>query len=411
MHTLPGFTSVPRTGVIYVTTKAHERGFTHEHPEWANLGQGAPEVGQLFAGEQRLTSIAVREDQCEYAPVAGMYELREQIARMYNALYRQGKASQYTAQNVAICSGGRLALTRIAAALGKIHLGHFIPDYTAYEELLNTFERFTPIPLPLSRDGFLPLSALELEEKIVSLGLQAVLLSNPSNPTGQVISGTELSDWLTVARKNACTCIFDEFYSHYVYNQSGPVSATQYIEDVNTDPVIILDGITKNWRYPGLRLSWTVGPVSVIESIASAGSFLDGGASHPLQSAMIPYFEPSIVLENQKVLQQTFMHKRDFTLQKLAGMGISVPTIPQGSFYCFANLQNLPAALRDGIAFFEAGLEQKVITVPGVFFDVNPGKRRNNARFTEFARISFGPSMPVLERGLAALEGVIAAHS
>ena len=51
------------------------------------------------------------------------------------------------------------------------------------------------------------------------------------------------------------------------------------------DPVIIVDGLTKNWRYPGWRISWTLGPKAVIEAIASAGSFLDGGANHPFQNA------------------------------------------------------------------------------------------------------------------------------
>jgi N-succinyldiaminopimelate aminotransferase len=45
---------------------------------------------------------------------------------------------------------------------------------------------------------------------------------------------------------------------------------------------VIFDGLTKNWRYPGWRVAWTLGPPkSVIDTIASAGSFLDGGGSRP----------------------------------------------------------------------------------------------------------------------------------
>ena len=57
--------------------------------------------------------------------------------------------------------------------------------------------------------------------------------------------------------------------------------ASKSIEDVDKDPVIIFDGLTKNWRYPGFRISWTVGPRKVIDAVASAGSFLDGGGSRP----------------------------------------------------------------------------------------------------------------------------------
>ncbi len=58
---------------------------------------------------------------------------------------------------------------------------------------------------------------------------------------------------------------------------------------------MILDGLTKNWRYPGWRVTWTVGPRRVIEALASAGSFLDGGGSRPLQRAAVPLLEPATV--------------------------------------------------------------------------------------------------------------------
>ena len=48
------------------------------------------------------------------------------------------------------------------------------------------------------------------------------------------------------------------------------------------------------------------------------------------------------------------------------------------------------------------------ITVPGVFFDVNPGKRRSNARYQHFVRLSFGPEMAQLERGLDGLARLVA---
>ena len=70
------------------------------------------------------------------------------------------------------------------------------------------------------------------------------------------------------------------------------MSAARYVDDVESDPVIIVDGLTKNWRYPGWRLSWTVGPSMVVEAIASPGSFLDGGANHPIQEQALKLLEP-----------------------------------------------------------------------------------------------------------------------
>ncbi|MCK5922521.1 MAG: hypothetical protein KAG66_16390, partial [Methylococcales bacterium] len=143
-------------------------------------------------------------------------------------------------------------------------------------------------------------------------------------------------------------------------------------------------------------------------TVASAGSFLDGGANHPFQQHVLPLLDPEYVRRDTAVTQRCFRQKRDYMLERLYGMGISVEAEPQGSFYVWANLADLPEPLNDGIRFFEAGLDENVITVPGVFFDVNPEKRRAYARYRRYSRISFGPDMPTLKRGLDSLERVIA---
>src|SRR5207302_11270121 len=126
--------------------------------------------------------------------------------------------------------------------------------------------------------------------------------------------------------------------SHYLYNhapgKSAPlVSAAAYVEDVESDPVIIVDGLTKNWRYPGLRISWTLGPKAVIEAIASAGSFLDGGANHPFQSTAATLLDPRLAHQETLAIQKHFGQKREFVLDRLKRMGITVDAEPAGAFY------------------------------------------------------------------------------
>lgn len=292
------FRSVPRTGVIFVTTEAQRRGFHGEATDWCNLGQGMPEAGPLEGAPPRVTQVDISLEDQEYAPVPGLWELRESVAGLYNQLFRRGMPTQYSAENVAISGGGRAALTRVAAALGHINMGHFLPDYTAYEELLDVFRLFAPIPILLEAERGYGFSVDELRKEVLGRGLSALLLSNPCNPTGKVVGGEELAGWTASARELDCTMIFDEFYSHYVWRpdlvaQGGISSAARYVEDVDRDPVVILDGLTKNWRYPGWRVTWTVGPRSVIDAVGSAGSFLDGGASRPLQRAAISLLDPA----------------------------------------------------------------------------------------------------------------------
>jgi hypothetical protein len=380
------FRPVPRTGVIYVMLEAARHGYDPRDPAWSNLGQGMPETGPLPGAPPRVDALTVDPADQEYAPIAGLPELREAVAALYNQLYRRGLPSQYTADNVAIAGGGRAALTRVAAALGHINLGHFLPDYTAYEELLDIFRAFSSIPILLDAERGYAFTADELRKEVMGRGLGAVLASNPANPTGRAVGGDELRDWVQACRELDCFLILDEFYSHYVWAaEDGMESAARSVEDVNRDPILILDGLTKNWRYPGWRVTWAVGPKRVIEGVVSAGSFLDGGGSRPLQRKAIELLAPAAAVAETKAIHEAFGKKRGKLLNGLRDLGFTVDLPPEGTFYVWASAEHLPPSIRDGTAFFRAALDRKVITVPGDFFDVDPGKRRGS-RTSRFRR-------------------------
>ncbi|MCO5166562.1 MAG: pyridoxal phosphate-dependent aminotransferase [Planctomycetes bacterium] len=405
------FRPVPRTGVIYVTTEAAARGYRSGDPSWANLGQGSPEVGPLEGAPERIASLALDVAQHRYAPVGGLWELREAVAEYYNQFFRKGMRSRYSAENVCISGGGRLALTRAVAALGSINLGHFLPDYTAYEELLSIFRLFSPIAILLDREKGYRFEADDLRREIVGRGLGAVLRSNPCNPTGEHLRGDALADWVGVARETDCTLLMDEFYSHYAWaDGAGPTSAAAYVEDVDRDPVVIVDGLTKNWRYPGWRVCWTVAPKKMIEAVTSAGSFLDGGAAAPMQHATIPLLEPGRVRQEVGAIRKAFLLKRQRVVDAAREMGLVVDAPPEGTFYAWASLEKLPPPFDDGMTFFRRALEWRVICVPGEFFDVNPGKRRpghRGQRFSQFVRLSFGPALEEVELALRRLKAMI----
>ena len=409
---LSSFRKVPRTGVIFIETEARKRGYRRGSPEWSNLGQGQPETGPLEGTSPRLDSIPLALGDMEYASVDGLVELRDAIAQLYNARYRKGMPSQYSAENVVISGGGRTSLTRALASVGNVNLGHFIPDYTAYEELLEVFGLFKPIPLQLDPAQDYTLDLGWMDRTIRGMGLGALLMSNPHNPTGKVVMGSRLRDLVGLGRKYDCALLMDEFYSHYLWDVAPgtTVSAAQFVEDVEKDPVLVVDGLTKNWRYPGLRLSWIIGPKAAVDACGSAGSFIDGGAVRPVQRATLGLLDPETVQSDAAALQRHFSAKRQFMLQGLHEMGIHVGSKPQGTFYVWGSVEELGDGLNESMKFFQSALDRKVLCVPGVFFDVNPGKRRTqqHSLFASHVRFSFGPAMPSLELGLSRLKEMVA---
>ncbi|OEU15228.1 aminotransferase, classes I and II superfamily [Fragilariopsis cylindrus CCMP1102] len=423
----PQFHKVMKTGVIYATTRAKSNGFSPEtEHEWANMGQGAPETGTLPGAPSRNFSMTIPEAELEYAPVTGLQELRVKVADYYNHLYRQGKSSQYTPDNVCVVPGGRAGLTRIMAVLGNVNIGYFTPDYTAYEQCLGLFLRISPSPL-LHRDvNDALMDPKEFEFQVKGAGLGSVLLSNPANPTGQSIEGEKLRQYVDISRRNQSAIIMDEFYSHYYYdgeavdpadggvddNSNWPktVSSASYIDDVNEDPILIVNGLTKNWRCPGFRICWIVAPKAIVSMLGSAGSYLDGGANAPLQRLALPLMELDFIRRDTWALQRHFVVKRDFLLKELDKLGIIVQWKPTATFYIWADISRLPPPLNDSLVFLEECAKHKIICVPGVFFDINPRGLKTLLKSTCIAnvRFSYGPPMRNLTLGMERLATLIA---
>uniref|UniRef100_A0A7R9Z506 Aminotransferase class I/classII large domain-containing protein n=1 Tax=Pseudictyota dubia TaxID=2749911 RepID=A0A7R9Z506_9STRA len=418
---------VEKTGVIFATARAREHGYSNpEDPEWANMGQGAPETGPLEGAPPRSFELSVDDSDVEYAPNTGLTELREKVAAYYNKLYRQGKESQYTAANVCVVPGGRAGITRLMAIMGNTTVGFFNPDYTAYEQALGLFLRITPSVF-LHRDVSEALmSPEEFEFQTVGRGIGAVLLSNPANPTGQSLEGKDLEQYVRIAREHKVGIIMDEFYSHYYYDgdeskdpeNGGPdddtnwpksVSSSSYIDDVNVDPIMIVNGLTKNWRCPGFRVCWIVAPAPIVTMLGSAGSYLDGGANAPLQRLALPLMELDFIRKDAWALQRHFRKKRDFLLKELANLGITVQWKPTATFYIWGDISKLPCPLNDSIVFLEECAKHKIICVPGVFFDVNPRGVRHVEKSSciSHVRFSYGPAMRNLTVGVQNMKAMI----
>lgn len=412
------FRSVPYMGVIWVVAEAMKLGFRNGHPDWCNLGQGQPEVGPMEGAPPRVTTIELQPHDHAYGPVGGTEEMRQAIADHYNRLYRRDRVEKYGVSNVSVASGGRLMLSRLFATLGAVNVGYQVPDYTAYEDMLDYHQyRISPVAVPTSPDDGLVLPSAVLETTVRQQDLGAFVLSNPCNPTGRLVRGDELERYVRIGRDLGCTLILDEFYSHFVYTEdgrpgAGPVSAAEFVEEIERDPVIVIDGLTKSYRYPGWRLGWAVGPSAAIEMINRAASAIDGGPSTAVQRAALQVLQPERADQETTALREVFARKRNLMVERLHAMGIRCDHEPQGTFYAWADIGSLPAPIDDADRFFREALRRKVLTVPGRFFDVNPGGRRPaNPTFRHWVRFSFGPPEDNVRLGLDRLAEMIRAFA
>ncbi len=410
----PMVREVPYMGVIWVVHQASLRGFTNGDPDWCNLGQGQPEVGEMQGDYPRINHIDLEPQDHAYGPVGGSLEVRQAIADMINRQYRQGKIP-YTADNISFAAGGRLSLTRLYTILADgCRIAYKNPDYTAYEDYLYGLRnRCMLLPIYTKPENAFRIPAQELADIIHQERVNCFVFSNPCNPTGEVIQGETLKRYVEIARTENCLLGCDEFYSHFIYNDDGtpaqgPVSALEFVEDVDKDPVVVFDGLTKSYRYPGWRAGWAVGPKHIIEQMNRAASAVDGGPSMLTQRAALKALKPDRVATTTKALRNEFAKKRDYMLKELKDMGIEPAQAPNGTFYIWANIEKLPTPINDADDFFFACLEEKVMTVPGHFFDVRPYRvRPAEEPYRHWVRLSYGPDMETVKKGLKRMRDVI----
>jgi len=409
---------VPYMGVIWTVNEASKLGFYNGHPDWCNVGQGQPEVGTIEGAPDRIESLKLQPSDAAYGPVGGTLEVREAIADWVNRTYRKGM-SQYTAENVSFACGGRLALTRLYSIFKDgARIAYKNPDYTAYEDYLYPLRHNCEL-IELraeEKDGF-TVPVERFENFMHDVRPNAFVFSNPCNPTCQVIKDEAMDRYIEAARKENCLLGADEFYATFSYNEDGSpaekaVSALPYVKDINRDPVIVFDGLTKGFRYPGWRAGWAIGPKYLIEMINRAASAVDGGPSTMVQRGVIEELAEGHAEAELLATRKEFAVKRKMMMKGLAELGIHTPANqPLGTFYLWASIENLPGKLSDADYFFHACLQKKVITVPGHFFDVRPFRvRPTNEPYRHWVRFSYGPNRQTIKTALERIAQVIKEH-
>ena len=113
--------------------------------------------------------------------------------------------------------------------------------------------------------------------------------------------------------------------------------------------------------------------------------------------------EPAYADQETTALRVEFVRKRNMMRDRLEALGIRCLG-GDATFYIWACVDGLPDGFNTGIDFFWKALDRQVMTVPGNFFDVNPGGERSGKPFEQWVRFSFGPPYDNVDLGLTRLE-------
>ena len=157
---------------------------------------------------------------------------------------------------------------------------------------------------------------------------KAIVLCNPSNPSGKVFSRSELEIIADLAKEFDAFVITDEVYEHIVYHPHRH----QYMAALPEmfDRTISCSSLSKTYNMTGWRLGYVIGPEAVVAGARKVHDFLTVGAAAPLQEAAVTALE--LPLGYYDRLTADYTRKRDLFMGYLDATGLSY-TKPQGAYY------------------------------------------------------------------------------
>jgi len=157
---------------------------------------------------------------------------------------------------------------------------------------------------------------------------KAIVLCNPSNPSGKVFSQEELEFIADLSKEYDTFVITDEVYEHIVYSPHRHRYRAALPEMF--DRTISYSSLSKTYNMTGWRLGYVIGPETVIAGARKVHDFLTVGAPGPLQEAAATALELPLIYYGQ--LTADYTRKRELFLAYLDEAGFSY-TKPQGTYY------------------------------------------------------------------------------
>lgn len=339
------------------------RAITRLVPPSGNLVQGQSEL-PIDPQLAKEAAEIIAASQNHYGGSEGDANLRKAVAEKiekYNGISVDVDARPF---EVMITNGGTGALIGITQSFlrGKSALV-FEPYYPYHRKILEEFGGKTEAfeldeNLSFEKDALLA-KCKELKNR-AEYTLKAIIVCTPANPSGKVMTQTELEAISDVAQELDLMVISDEVYEHYVYGENPhiPIASLPGM----WDRTVTVNSFSKSWNISGWRLGYAYGPGNLIQPINNVANIVNVCPATPLQAALARVLMAKENYYND--LREKFEGKRRFVGEALTGLGFK--NYDSGSaFYIWTRI---PEDFTDAIKFNELLMQNGVGATPGSAF-------------------------------------------
>lgn len=356
------------------------------------FGAGEPD----FATPDRISYAGVRaicDGKTRYTPAAGMIELRQAICDRTKADY----GLEYEATQAVVASGAKHMVYIALAAL--VDPGDEVivpaPYWVSYYEMVRLFGG-VPVVVNVSEEQGFQLTPEQLEQAITDK-TKAIILNNPSNPTGAVYPKEALKAVADVCVKHDLYIISDEIYDKLVYD-GVPFTSVAALSDEIKAHTILINGVSKTYAMTGWRIGYSLAPEHITKVMSNYVSHSTAAPSTLSQWAAVEALTgPQDTVET---MRQAFEARRNYMVDRVNSMELVSCLKPEGAFYIMMNIRKVFGkkcgdVVIDSCDTFASQLLEKglVAVVPGSGFDA-----------PDYVRWSYATSLENIKEGMDRLE-------
>jgi aspartate aminotransferase len=378
---------IPPSATLALNAKANQ--LKAQGVDIVNFGVGEPDF-DTPENIREAAIRAIREGFTRYTPVGGIPELKEAIARKFQADY----GLQYKPAEIMVSCGGKHALYNLFQILFNPGDEVVIPApyWVSYVPMAMLAEA-APVLIPTREENGFKLSAAEFEARLTPR-TKALVLNSPSNPTGGVYSRDELAALGEVILQHGLYVISDDIYDKILFDGAAFVNLAMLSPELKAR-TFVLNGVSKAYAMTGWRIGYLAGPQ---EAVAAATNLQSQSTSNPTSIAQKAAVEAlNGPQEAVSTMAAEFAWRRDDIYRRVREIAGVTSTRPAGAFYIFPNFSAYydrikPAAGQTHSQALAAYLldEARVAAVPGVEFGEDKCLRFSYATSRE--RIATGVS-------------------
>ena len=330
---------------------------------------------------------AVAAGRTQYTDATGLPALRKALSGWYASHF----GLSIDPRRIVVTAGASAALQLACLALVDRDDEVLLPDpsYPCNRHFVAAADG-TPVLLPAGPQQRFQLSATGVEAAWTP-HTRGVLLASPSNPTGTSIDPDEMGRIVSAVRARGGFTLVDEIYLGLSYDQRFGHSALMHGDDV-----ISINSFSKYFSMTGWRLGWLVLPEALVPAVEKLAQNLFICASTLAQRAALACFEPDSIAEYER-RRGEFRARRDFIVPALNALGLTVPVLPDGAFYAWA----------DCSAHSENSWDYVFDLMKRAHLAITPGRDFGHADSRRYIRLSYASRMDLLQEAVRRLERAV----